>query len=106
MEWAQKPGWSVANNAVYASRMRLTKLVFAGLLLAIPAAVAACGKNSLGDPCEHLADPDECEDGSICAKELNGENVCLKVCASDADCSSDRACNGVTSTNVKACRKK
>lgn len=86
--------------------MTVTKAVFAVVLFTLPVAIAGCGKNELGDPCEHLGDPDECVDGTMCSKEPNGENACQKICASDADCPSDRACNGVTGTNIKACRRK
>ena len=51
---------------------------------------------------------DECVDGAICGKPSDKapEVQCLVVCTSDADCGAAKSCNGVSSTNIKACRVK
>ena len=67
----------------------------------------ACGDGELGESCDTAGKTDgECEDGLVCGKDTSGALLCLKTCADSTACSSDRECNGVEGTNIKACRLK
>ena len=46
-----------------------------------------------------------CPEASICDSVSGIGNTCVKICKTTADCGrSDLACNGVSSSNVKACK--
>lgn len=87
--------------------MKVHKIVSALFLIVFTGALAAaCSDAELGEKCEDVGKTDECEDGLICGADTGGAVVCLKLCAEDTQCPADRECNGVSGTNVKACRLK
>ena len=56
--------------------------------------------------CTTSGSTDECPDGSVC-DALSGTAVsCVKMCKTAEDCRSDLDCNGVSGTNIKACKPK
>ena len=68
--------------------------------------LAACGGGAaVGESCSRSGSIDECHDGAICDTDLGG-SLCLKICADDKDCAGTEACNGVSSSNIKACHTK
>lgn len=48
----------------------------------------------------------ECPDDSICDSVTGGGTTCVKTCSSASDCRPDQDCNGVSGSNVKACKPK
>ena len=49
---------------------------------------------------------DECPEESVCDQITGGAMSCVKICKTDTDCRSDLGCNGVTGSNIKACKPK
>jgi len=49
---------------------------------------------------------DECPDESICDAISGSAIACVKICKSSADCRTDQDCNGVSGSNIKACKPK
>jgi hypothetical protein len=47
-----------------------------------------------------------CPDVAICDAVTGAGNVCVKICQTTTDCRSPLECNGVTSSNIKACKPK
>jgi hypothetical protein len=69
----------------------------------------ACGNGELGESCEESGKVSgECDDGLVCGKksDTSSDLVCLKQCSSQAECSVDETCNGVSGSSLKACRPK
>lgn len=89
-------------------KLKLLKIVSAVVLTLSTGAVAvACGDGELGEECDAVGKGDgECEDGLVCARDSNGALLCLLLCEGDAQCPTDRSCNGIEGTSVKACRLK
>lgn len=55
--------------------------------------------------CTTPGSTDGCPGGSICDSVSGIGNTCVKTCKVTADCGrSDLGCNGVSSSNVKACK--
>ncbi len=77
--------------------------VLMGLGILIPACAA-----DVGEACDTRGAQDECVEDAICdtASSTENEPVCLKVCKDDTDCASTDACNGVSGSNIKACKPK
>lgn len=74
------------------------------LLFVALSSLAACGEGSIGEECDTEGKVDgECDDGAVCGKR-GTSLVCLKQCTTQADCSSDEDCNGVSGTSLKGCR--
>lgn len=48
----------------------------------------------------------ECPDEAVCDAIGNVTNICVRICEDGTDCRSDQTCNGVTGTNIKACKPK
>jgi hypothetical protein len=48
----------------------------------------------------------ECPDGSICDAVIGTQMSCVKVCSKGEDCRPDQDCNGITGSNIKACKPK
>ena len=47
----------------------------------------------------------ECPEDSVCDSVSGIGNTCVKVCKTTSDCGrTDLGCNGVSSSNVKACK--
>jgi hypothetical protein len=56
--------------------------------------------------CTTSGSTEQCPDGSVC-DALSGTAVtCVKICKAAEDCRSDLDCNGVSGTNIKACKPK
>jgi hypothetical protein len=72
------------------------------------AAPLGCGPTEVGDDCDEVGDPDECEDGAICTNvsDSNNDGVCLWICDNNDHCPADHECNGVSGTNTKSCQPK
>ena len=49
---------------------------------------------------------DECPEDSVCDAVSGAALSCVKICKTAADCRSDLDCNGVTGSNIKACKPK
>lgn len=55
--------------------------------------------------CTTAGSTDGCPEGSICDSVSGIGNTCVKTCKTTADCGrTDLGCNGVSSSNVKACK--
>ena len=48
----------------------------------------------------------ECPEESVCDAIAGTAITCVKICKSSADCRSDQDCNGVSGSNIKACKPK
>jgi hypothetical protein len=48
----------------------------------------------------------ECPEDSICDAVAGIAKACVKICKDAADCRADQDCNGVSGSNVKACKPK
>lgn len=56
--------------------------------------------------CTARGEQAECPDESICDTVAGGGTSCVKTCGSASDCRADQECNGVSGSNVKACKPK
>ena len=70
----------------------------------------ACETSAAGGYCTSLCTKPgqqaECPDEAVCDAIGNVTNVCVRVCTVGTDCRPDQNCNGVTGTNIKACKPK
>lgn len=57
-------------------------------------------------PCTTSGSTDECPDGSVCDTVEGTALTCVKVCSTADDCRADLDCNGVSGSNIKACKPK
>jgi hypothetical protein len=82
----------------------LRQSVLAGLLaLSASFLATACGDPEVGDECEDVGQPGECEDGAVCTNH-GDKAVCRAPCVEQEDCGPGFSCNGVSGTNVKSCQ--
>lgn len=82
----------------------LALLVF----LVIPT-LACSSEGDVGESCDALGQGSgECKSGLVCAIPGPGAvgPACMPLCLRDEDCRPDQECNGISGTNVKACRFK
>lgn len=56
--------------------------------------------------CTRSGDTSECPEDSICDDIFGAATACVRICQSSADCREDQDCNGVSGSNVKACKPK
>jgi hypothetical protein len=56
--------------------------------------------------CTTSGSTDECPDGSVCDTISGTTIACVKICKVAEDCRSDLDCNGVSGSNIKACKPK
>ena len=74
------------------------------LLLTLPLlgalACIGCGKAGNGEECNSMND---CDDGLVCTTDWTGRR-CRVLCATQDQCPTGFACNGVEGTNVKSCQ--
>lgn len=56
--------------------------------------------------CTTSGSTSECPEESVCDSVAGNAVTCVKICKSDADCRSDLGCNGVSGSNLKACKPK
>jgi hypothetical protein len=85
--------------------MALRIRALAGLLLFSGSVFIACDGHpggTVGDPCDDVGSSDQCASDEIC-DEIDGGAYCLLICSDHADCASSERCNGVTSSDIKAC---
>jgi hypothetical protein len=55
--------------------------------------------------CTTTGETSGCPEDSICDSVSGAGNTCVKICKTTEDCGrSDLGCNGVSSSNVKACK--
>jgi hypothetical protein len=47
-----------------------------------------------------------CPEGSICDSVTGAGTTCVRVCKTSSDCRAGIDCNGVSGSNVKACKPK
>lgn len=80
------------------------------LLAALSFGVAVLGygcASDVGESCETPGAENECVDGAVCDKQVNGAVSCLKLCTDQADCAANENCNGVSDgSDRKACHPK
>lgn len=48
----------------------------------------------------------ECPDESVCDAVVGTAMSCVKICTASADCRTDQDCNGISGSNIKACKPK
>lgn len=48
----------------------------------------------------------ECPDESVCDAVSGAAVTCVKICNTKDDCRLDQDCNGVSGSNIKACKPK
>lgn len=77
---------------------------------ACQAAGLACETSVAGGYCTALCttpgERAECPAEAVCDAIGNVTGACVKVCEDATDCRPDQECNGVTGTNLKACKPK
>jgi hypothetical protein len=56
--------------------------------------------------CATSGSTSECPEGSICDTLSGASLSCVKICQQQTDCRSDLGCNGVSGSDVKACKIK
>ena len=49
---------------------------------------------------------DQCPEESVCDAVAGTALNCVKICKTGTDCRSDQDCNGVSGSNIKACKPK
>ena len=80
------------------------KLIFS--LIVLSGLVVACGTNALGESCDNIGESNgECDDGSVCSRDTNGEKRCLKICHSVTECPSGTRCGDLERTTLDGCKK-
>lgn len=57
-------------------------------------------------PCTTSGSTSECPDGSVCDSISGAAVTCVRVCKQATDCRADLDCNGVSGSNIKACKPK
>ena len=48
----------------------------------------------------------QCPEESVCDAVAGAAMNCVKICKTGTDCRPDQDCNGVSGTNIKACKPK
>lgn len=56
--------------------------------------------------CTTSGSTSQCPEGAICDSVSGAGVTCVKICKTSSDCRSDLDCNGVSSSNIKACKPK
>jgi len=56
--------------------------------------------------CTTSGSTSECPESSVCDAIAGTAVTCVKICKTGADCRADQDCNGVSGSNVKACKPK
>jgi hypothetical protein len=55
--------------------------------------------------CTTSGSTSECPEGAVCDSVSGAGNTCVKVCKTTSDCGrADVGCNGVSGSNIKACK--
>lgn len=56
--------------------------------------------------CTTSGSTEECPENSVCDSVSGAAITCVKICKTSDDCRSDLDCNGVSGSNIKACKPK
>ena len=56
--------------------------------------------------CTTSGSTDQCPEASVCDTVAGTALTCVKICKTGTDCRPDQDCNGVSSSNIKACKPK
>jgi hypothetical protein len=56
--------------------------------------------------CTTAGSTDECPEGAVCDEVTGAQVYCVQICQTSADCPDTLDCNGVSSSNLKACKPK
>lgn len=56
--------------------------------------------------CTTSGSTDECPEESVCDAISGAAISCVKICKVSEDCRADQDCNGVSGSNIKACKPK
>jgi hypothetical protein len=56
--------------------------------------------------CTTVGSRSECPEGAVCDSLSGGAPSCINVCTVQTDCRPDLECNGVSGSDVKACKMK
>lgn len=56
--------------------------------------------------CTTSGSTSECPDEAVCDAIAGTAVTCVKICQTKEDCRSDQDCNGVSGSNIKACKPK
>lgn len=56
--------------------------------------------------CSTTGSTSECPEDSVCDTVSGAGVTCVKICKTAEDCRGDLDCNGVSGTNIKACKPK
>ncbi|MBA3538651.1 MAG: hypothetical protein H0T79_03410 [Deltaproteobacteria bacterium] len=56
--------------------------------------------------CTTSGSTDECPEAAVCDSVEGAAITCVQICSTKADCRADLDCNGVSGTNIKACKPK
>jgi hypothetical protein len=57
-------------------------------------------------PCTLTGQTNECPGGAICDTVEGARTECVRICQTTADCNAPLECNGVSKSNIKACKPK
>jgi hypothetical protein len=57
-------------------------------------------------PCTMSGSTSECPEDSVCDTVSGAALTCVKICKVAEDCRADLDCNGVSGSNIKACKPK
>ena len=57
-------------------------------------------------PCTASGSTSECPEESVCDSVAGTAITCVKICKTADDCRADQDCNGVSGSNLKACKPK
>ncbi len=56
--------------------------------------------------CTTLGSTGQCPEEAVCDSVAGAAMNCVKICKTSSDCRSDQDCNGVSGSNLKACKPK
>jgi hypothetical protein len=56
--------------------------------------------------CTMPGSTDGCPENAVCDAIIGSTNACVRICKTSSDCRTDQDCNGVTGSNIKACKPK
>lgn len=56
--------------------------------------------------CTTSGSTEQCPDEAVCDTVAGAALTCVKICKTGADCRADQDCNGVSGSNIKACKPK
>lgn len=57
-------------------------------------------------PCTTSGSTEQCPEASVCDTVAGTALTCVKICKTADDCRPDQDCNGVSGSNIKACKPK